>query len=247
MKLDSSLKRDHHHNSNMESRVAKLELGMQRITDDLRDLIQVVRTQGASAEKQIQQLSVAVTQASGPKKTDWSTIIAGIMLTLAIGSAAFWPLNNQVAELKLHQREQHTLFLEHQKIANHPVGEALIQRLEDQLKSHIDQNRKDFSDHMITEEKAFVEFSKFLLGKIESEKNLSRCEIVDAKNLCNTVAEEIKARVKILEEESIKRNDEDREELRRWRQKAMGLSSPDSYVPLFNRENICTEGTLDKK
>lgn len=238
MKSKQSKREAYNYNPHIESRVAKLELGMQRITDDLRDLIQVVRDRGDATDKKIQELSVAVTQASGPKKTDWSTIIAGIMLMLAIGGAAFWPLNNQVTELKSQLHEQHILLLEHQKITNHPVGEALVHRLEDQLKTHIEQNRRDFAEHLSNEEKTFEAFAKCTTAKISADTSILQCEIADAKKLCSAISTEIKERLKILEEENIKRNDEDRAELRMWRQKAMGLSSPDSYVPLLNRENI---------
>src|SRR5512137_1127620 len=109
----------------LEPRVAKLELGMERLTDDVRDLAQVVRSQGTQMEQEIQKLVVAVTQASGPKKTDWSTIIAGLGLILAIGTAVFWPLNQQVQDLKTQQAANHESMVEHQKLDNHPVGAAL--------------------------------------------------------------------------------------------------------------------------
>ena len=87
-------------NKTLEPRVEKLEVGLDRLTYDVRSLAAIVRDQGSNVEKQLNQLTVAVTQAAGPRKTDWTVIISAVFLVLAIGSAVFWPLNQQVSDNK---------------------------------------------------------------------------------------------------------------------------------------------------
>ena len=136
-------KREFFDGSHLEPRVVKLELGMERLTDDVRDLAQTVRTQGNQVEQEIQKLVVAVTQASGPKKTDWGTIIAGLALIMVVGSAIFWPLNQTSQESKVSINRIEQKHDDHVKVSNHPVGEALIQRLESRIFQLEDQYRID--------------------------------------------------------------------------------------------------------
>lgn len=227
----------------LEPRVAKLEVGLDRLTEDLKDLATVVRQQGKSVEAEIQKLVVAVTQAQGPRKTDWGVLIAAAGLFLAIGGAAFWPLNQQVQELKISQTANHQLIVEHQKMDNHPVGTALVQRLEEQLKLHIQQNVKDISDHIINEQKDFEFMRKCFQERLESERvyyegkirNIqAELEGIQAKN--DLYIDKLFGRIQVLEKEHIKQADTERAELMLWRQKAMGLTVPDSYVPLVPRD-----------
>jgi hypothetical protein len=99
----------------LEPRVAKLEVGLDRLTDDVKELSSIVRQQGANTDSQIQRLIVAVTEASAPKKTDWPTLIALIMLVMAIGSAVFWPLNQTAQENKVNLERLSQKVEEHQK------------------------------------------------------------------------------------------------------------------------------------
>ena len=50
--------------------------------------------------------------------------------------------------------------------------------------------------------------------------------------------EKLFGRVQSLENERIKVSDKEHDELMQWRQKAMGLTSPEAVVPLVSRENI---------
>lgn len=93
----------------LEPRVAKLEVGLDRLTEDVRSLASIVREQGTQVEGEIQKLVVAVTQASGPRKTDWSVIISAVLLVMAIGSAVFWPLNQITQDNKIAIQEQRQL------------------------------------------------------------------------------------------------------------------------------------------
>lgn len=84
------------HSTQLEPRVAKLETGLELLTKDVASLAHIVREQGGNIENQIRELAVNITQAAAPRKTDWPTLIALIMLIMAIGSAVFWPLNQAV-------------------------------------------------------------------------------------------------------------------------------------------------------
>ena len=106
----------------LEPRVAKLEVGLDRLTEDVRSLASIVRDQGTNIEKQLNQLTISVTQAAGPRKTDWSTIIAGIALILAIGSAVFWPLNQTYQDNKQNLQTLEAKFDRHQELQIHSVG-----------------------------------------------------------------------------------------------------------------------------
>lgn len=208
----------------LEPRVAKLEVGLDRLTSDVRDLATVVREQGTQMEQQIQQLIVAVTQAAGPKKTDWSTIIAGLALILAIGSAAFWPMNQTVQESKqmIHALEQK--YDDHAKITNHPVGEALLQRVEGQIRDLKDMHDRTMSEH-ITDAKTMHELLgnhfhdelQLAINGIEGKLKFLE-EKVDLHN------DRIFQRVMKLEEQHIRDSERERNELDKWRQKAMGLT-----------------------
>ncbi len=133
---------------NLEPRVAKLEVGLDRLTEDVRSLASIVRDQGSNVEKQLNDLTVAVTQAAGPRKTDWSVIISAVLLVMAIGSAAFWPLNQTAQENKNALEALNQSFQNHSQITMHPVGQAIVQRLEYQLKDHIDSNKQSMESHI---------------------------------------------------------------------------------------------------
>ncbi len=234
MKSDITPRKDYSHGPALEPRVAKLEVGMERLTDDVRDLAQVVRSQGSTMEQEIHKLVIAVTQAQGPKKIDWSTIIAGIMLILAIGGAAFWPLNNQVKDVKDQVSIYHTEMVEHMKMDNHPYGAAVTQRLDDHLKVHTDRNKSDFesmykfyNDQRDTHEKLSAAQHKLIENEIER---------IQAKN--DLYIDKLWGRVQVLENERTKTADKEHDELTLWRQKAMGLSSPNVTVPLITKEMI---------
>jgi GNAT superfamily N-acetyltransferase len=116
---------------------------MERLTDDVRTLASVVRTQGSNMEGEIQKLVVAVTQASGPRKTDWSTIIAAVMLIMAIGSAVFWPLNQSTQENKERIEAYHQDFQEHKSQDSQGITAALIQRLEEHARVQDSADRQE--------------------------------------------------------------------------------------------------------
>jgi len=130
-------------NRQLEPRVAKLEVGLDRLTEDVRSLAGIVRDQGANVEKQLQSLTIAVTEAQAPRKTDWSVIISAVLLMMAIGSAIFWPLNqtSQINKEAIDKLE--VKFEQHEQLQGHPVGVALIQQLDNRVTNLELQNRTD--------------------------------------------------------------------------------------------------------
>lgn len=88
------------HETHLEPRVAKLETGVEILTKDVTALAQIVRDQGNSIERQIKDLAVQVTQASAPRRTDWSLVVSIAMFVLAAGAAIFSPLNQSILNNK---------------------------------------------------------------------------------------------------------------------------------------------------
>jgi len=131
------------HTAYLEPRVAKLETGLEMLTRDVASLAQIVRDQGSGIEEQIKQLAVGVTQAAAPRRTDWQTMIAGIMLVMAIGTAVVVPLNQTAQENKLAIAAMEQKYENHSQLQLHPVGQALLGRLENQLAIHIKDDEKD--------------------------------------------------------------------------------------------------------
>lgn len=198
----------------LEPRVAKLEVGLDRLTSDVQNLAVVVREQGSQMEQEIQKLVVAVTQASGPRKTDWSTIFAGIMLVLAIGSAVFWPLN------QTSQNSKDDIVLLRQELSNHralnlhPVGEARINAMEQKFNDLVDNNSKNLDA---------------LDKKLQKEIELITSEI---RNQVNTISgkydreitnlgDRLIGRLNQYDQDEHDRNKQELDELRQWRLKAM--------------------------
>lgn len=206
--------------THLEPRVAKLEVGMERLTEDVSNLATVVREQGTQMEQEIQKLVVAVTQAAGPRKTDWSTIIAGIMLVMAIGSAVFWPLNQTTQDTKTHAQQVDDALVSHMKLDMHPVGLALVHRIEDTVKNMETSCQKEretlrlhFHEELTMLEKSFLQQFQALNEKTTLHD------------------ERLYGRVLKLEEQNVRDVERDKDELTRWRQKAMGL--PDEKVTLI--------------
>ena len=128
---------------NLEPRVAKLETGLEMLTRDVASLAQVVRDQGTNIEEQIKQLAIGVTQAAAPKRTDWSLLLTLCMFILALGSAVFWPINQTVQENKIAIQHMETKFDDHNKLQLHPVGQALLGRVEAQMLDHVTSNQRE--------------------------------------------------------------------------------------------------------
>lgn len=153
--------------SHLEPRVAKLEAGLDILTKNVTDLTVAVRDNSNNLENKLERLTIAVTEAQAPKKTDWSTIFAGAMFFLAIGSAVFWPLNQTTIDTKNKLEQSLELLADHQKQDQHPVGEAVVSRLEANFEKHQDESKKLLLE-TIERQKADFEF------KIEELKTENR-------------------------------------------------------------------------
>lgn len=186
----------------LEPRVAKLEVGLDRLMEDVRSLASIVRDQGANVEKQLNGLTIAVTQAAGPRKTDWSNIIAGIMLIMAIGSAAFWPLN----------QSQHNNRNAIEAVSQHNKEEVL--RLEKIIENVATGNQRnlDIQDKKLQRETELI--TTEIKNKVDTISGKYDREISD---LGNRLLTRINGYEQIVRDRDVA----DLEELRHWRLKAM--------------------------
>ena len=98
-----------------EPRLVRLETGMDIVTKQLSELSIIVRDQSRSFETELQKLMIAVTAASGPKKTNWSVVISIAFLILALGSTAFWPIKMMTDTNKESITNLAQKFSEHEK------------------------------------------------------------------------------------------------------------------------------------
>lgn len=117
----------------LEPRVAKLETGLEILTRDVTSLAHVVREQSRNIEVEIQKLAVAVTQAGAPRKTEWPVLIATLMLVMAIGSAAFSPLRQNVSNNKTDILAVQSALTSHVAQDYHPVAALRFQEVDARL------------------------------------------------------------------------------------------------------------------
>lgn len=197
----------------LEPRVAKLETGLDILTREVTSLATVVREQSSNMEHEVHNLAVAVTQASGPRKVDWQTILSAIMLIMAIGSAVFWPLNQTSQNNKSDIITLSSKFDEHKLLNMHPVGEALLQRTEERFSRHIIDNERQLKVVADDNEKSL----KNLKEKLDAEKD-SFNAILSQK--IDTLKEEIS----VVDGKISRINDRRDKELDAWRSKFFGIS-----------------------
>lgn len=169
-------------NIGLETAVAKHESDIAALTRDVgslshavRDLSSVVRSQGERTESQIQQLMVAVTSASGPRKTDWHLVLGSVGLILAIGAAVFSPLQWQLSDNKARIETIDRTIREHQQLQLHPVG---LQR--------IDSLEKAFSERVAKRDEQ--------VGKIIDQLAMGNLAVIDLKQRLAILEEKFKVR-----------------------------------------------------
>jgi hypothetical protein len=215
----------------LEPRVAILESGLNILTKNVNDLTTAVKDNSVSMEDKLERLTIAVTQAQAPKKTDWGTIIAAIALILAIGSAVFWPLNQSAHQNRLDIEKTLLISDAHQKLELHPVGQALVQRLESQIKDHITMNAKMMEDHMVEARNMHAIIEKHTEEKIDFQQKLHNLDMKSLRERTDLYFDKLFFRVVRIEDVFMKEVDKEHDELMQWRQKAMGLSAPAVVVP----------------
>lgn len=231
----------------LEPRVAKLEVGLDRLTNDVQSLAVIVREQGRQTEGEIQKLVVAVTQASGPRKTDWSVIISAVLLVMAIGSAVFWPLNQTSQENKSEVAKLQQYFDDHSKLELHPVGSMLVKRIESQMDDHVKQNERiidtlnkkietDFDVVAKNQKDNTTLLNSQFEFALSQKELLLKSEIKNLNDRLDFYIERLFNEISKQEDFTNKQKNKEYEELIKWRQKAMGLSSPSDTVPLISRD-----------
>lgn len=211
-------------NQHLEPRVAKLEGQLDRLTEDVRSLASIVRDQGTTVEKQLSELTVAVTQAAGPRKTDWSTIIAAIMLVMAIGSAAFWPMYQTSMENKESVEQIRQEIADHRQLQLHPVGMTLVQRLESQLADHTISNRREMETHIDDAREMHATIEKSFLDKFNLVQKIHDLELSALKEKVQLHDDRLYGRVVKLEDKNSIEIEREKDELQMWRLKAMGVT-----------------------
>lgn len=224
------------YDSHLEPRVVKLEAGLDILTKNVTDLTTAVRENAFNLDNKLERLTVAVTEAAAPKKTDWSLMISAVFLVLALGSAVFWPLNQSAHNNKADIAATAAKFEQHQTLLLHPVGEALLQRVEDQLKTHVDNNAREIVDHKAYDTKAHEDLDK----KLQMEYNLItktlEAQLSSMEKRQDIINDRMYNRVIALENAQDTFHQKELGELRAWRSKANGLSSPEHIVPLIDKE-----------
>jgi predicted transcriptional regulator len=219
----------------------------------VRDLAGVVKAQGDQimaqnnrVENQIQSLTVAVTNANAPRKTDWNLLISLGFLILAFSGILFLPLNQTTQATKDSLHELTTEFHSHQNLELHPVGKAMLARLQGQLDASVTAINHDNEVQNQVWEKRFMmhddmdrnEF-KSLDEKLQKEFALTTETIkqkqAELEKELGMVNDKMCNRVTAIEGRMRFQDESDFTELRQWRNKANGLSSPEMSVPLKSR------------
>ncbi len=256
----------------LEPRVARLETGLESLTKNVSDLANTIRDNNLEVSKQLSALQVSVTTASGPRKTEWSLLLSGGFLILALGSAVFWPLNKATLDNKSAIEMYHSLFVDHEKLELHPVGMAKVAAMTkemDNSKSEFIKRDTDLdakiqmetrlmtdlissqlialdkrlqiemglkNDVVLANQRVQDAVSASHMRQDELENKRSTSELKIAKDNNDLYINKLFDRVTSLEQRRINDIDNEHTELMQWRQKAMGLSSPNSTVPLTSKE-----------
>lgn len=139
--------------SSMEPRVTRVEAQLESVVRDIgtltvnvHELAKAVQEQGENIDSQIKQLSVALVQASGPRKTDWSLVISALGLILTLGAATLSPLYLRLHDTSLSVEKLDDRFTTHERLKLHPVGEARIDMLEKFISNSITNNEKNIKE-----------------------------------------------------------------------------------------------------
>lgn len=214
-------------NMSLEPRVTRVEANLESLSRDVINLTSIIREQGKNLENQLNQLSIEVTKAAGPRRTDWNLIISFAFLVLALGSAVFLPLNNASQLNKEEIIATQKAFTEHQQLQLHPVGMALLQRTEEQvqlnkiyfdnaIKTHQEFDNRQFDS---LDKKLQTEYT-LINNKLETQINALDKRVQLEMRL---IADTSNSKINKLEQTSDAQVNADLIELRAWRNKAAGL------------------------
>ncbi len=133
----------------LEPRVAVLETSVEQLTDNVEKLV----AHSEKVERSISDLSVLITKASAPRKTDWSTIISFVFLLGTVVSAIYWPLNMRMDFIEQRQGDmQAKLQRETELITTRTdrelqnLGDRLLMRLNTSDADHNAERQKDLDE-----------------------------------------------------------------------------------------------------
>lgn len=217
--------------THLEPRVARLETGLETLTKNVNDLTLSIRENNSTVSGKLDALSIAVTTAQAPRRTDWGVIISAIGLIIALGAAVLIPLNQTAKDNKQSIEKSSTEMADHMKLNLHPVGAALVQRLEDQIVAHAAMNDRVMKEHIERDIQTFDDLNK----KCHMELNLVAKNLeqqLEAMNKHMTFfSEKLLVRVERLETRNLNIDDKNDDELRQWRSKASGLLTPAAVAP----------------
>jgi hypothetical protein len=116
----------------LEPRVAILETNVEALTNNVQKLVD----HSEKVERSISELTVLLTKASAPRKTDWQTIISFVFLLGTVVSAIYWPLNMRMDFIEQRQgdmqaklQRETALITERTDKELQSLGDRLILRL----------------------------------------------------------------------------------------------------------------------
>ena len=228
----------------LEPRVARLEVGLETLTRNVSEMATSIRENANNTNQKIDGLIVAVTTAQAPKKTDWGLFISGIGLLLALGAAVLIPLNNSIRDNKDQIDRYHESMVEHQKLDMHPVGLAKVQSLMkdvDMTKAELVSRDSALDQKIQRETQLMTDVVNAKISGLDEkvqlemrlQNEITKLQSTSQLGMQTLFNEKIFARVISIEALEIARNSKDMDELRQWRNKANGLSTPASVVPLI--------------
>jgi hypothetical protein len=145
----------------LEPRVVRLEADMAGLVQGQIELRKDVH----EISEQVRQLTVAVTSAQGPRRTDWSLLLGILTFIVSIGLLTIAPLYSQQAQAS-------NLLRDHTALAGHPVSMVETTYLNKQS----DQRDRKYEDRMNRIEETHTRELVGLDTKIQREVELALTE-----------------------------------------------------------------------
>jgi len=124
-----------------EPKIASLETALAGLTRDLGTLTTSI--QGVSADlasyakgtsEHLRLLGIDVAAAAAPRRADWQVVVAASILVLALSAAVIAPLSLRITDTQASLVRFDREFTEHERQTLHPVGLALMARVEADVK-----------------------------------------------------------------------------------------------------------------
>jgi hypothetical protein len=200
--------------THLEPRVAKLEAGLDILTRNVTDLTQAVRDNANNLEGKFERLTVAVTQAQAPKKTDWSMVISAVFLILALGSAVFWPLNQISQDNKISIQRLDSQIDAHERIEMHPTGLDKVKNMGEKYDTLV----KDNQQNLDKLDKKLQRETELIANEIKSQ--VSSVSAKYDKEIQN-LGDRLVNRMNTFDQNQYNNMSKDLDELRMWRLKAL--------------------------